>query len=93
VGHFLSRGERSTGQEQVNPIFTNVFVKNFGEQVDEEALRELFAKYGEITSVKVSRDAAGKPVGYGFVNFSKPESAQEVSGEFIFSYSDFDISD
>ena len=34
--------------------FTNVFIKNFGEELSEDELTSLFSKYGKITSVKVS---------------------------------------
>jgi polyadenylate-binding protein len=33
--------------------FTNIFVKNFGDQLDEDKLRELLSKHGKITSFKV----------------------------------------
>jgi polyadenylate-binding protein len=33
--------------------FKNIFVKNFGDQLDEDKLRELFSKYGKVTSCKV----------------------------------------
>ena len=51
VGPFLSRNLR-TGPD--GPLkFTNIFVKNFGDQLDEEKFRELFSKHGKITSLKV----------------------------------------
>lgn len=31
----------------------NVYIKNFGDDLDDEKLRELFEKYGKITSAKV----------------------------------------
>jgi RNA recognition motif-containing protein len=88
VGHFLSRGERSatslagetTTLSSPLPAFTNVFVKNFDEATTtEHTLREMFEKYGEVTSVKLGRDAAtGKPLGYGFVNFNDNRDAAQV---------------
>ncbi len=34
--------------------FTNVFVKNFGEAVDEDGLKDMFTPYGNVTSIAVS---------------------------------------
>lgn len=52
VGRFMSRNQRvDVGGSRK---YTNVFVKNFGDQLDEEKLRDLFSKYGKITSCKVS---------------------------------------
>ena len=33
--------------------FTNVYVKNFGENLPEEKLEEVFSKFGKITSYKL----------------------------------------
>jgi polyadenylate-binding protein len=51
VGRFMSRNQRTDlgGPRK----FTNIFVKNFGDQLDEDKLRELFSKHGTITSCKV----------------------------------------
>jgi polyadenylate-binding protein len=51
VGRFMSRNQRAG--EGGPRKFTNIFVKNFGDQLDEEKFRELFSKHGKITSVKV----------------------------------------
>lgn len=37
--------------------------------MDDDKLREMFEKYGEITSACVARDHDGKSKGFGFVNF------------------------
>jgi len=37
--------------------FTNVFIKNFGEELSEDELTSMFSKYGKITSVKVRPNA------------------------------------
>jgi polyadenylate-binding protein len=34
--------------------FTNVFIKNFGDDLTEEDLTNMFAKFGKIASLKVS---------------------------------------
>ena len=51
VGRFMSRNQRT---EPGGPRkYTNIFIKNFGDQYDEEKLRELFSKHGKILSLKV----------------------------------------
>jgi len=58
--------------------FTNIFVKNFGDQLDEEKLRELFSKHGKITSVKIENDENGQSKGFGFCSFENPEEAEQA---------------
>jgi RNA recognition motif-containing protein len=45
----------------------------------DEELRELFASYGEVSSVNIVLDRiTGKSRGFGFVEMSTPEAAQEA---------------
>jgi polyadenylate-binding protein len=78
VGRFLSKNQRSDCYSSANKRFTNVFVKNFGEGYDDEKLREMFEKYGEITSAVVAKDDVGNCKGHGFVNFKDAESADKA---------------
>lgn len=48
VGRFKSRKEREAELGARAKEFTNVYVKNFGEDMDDEKLREIFNKYGEL---------------------------------------------
>eukprot|EP00049_Salpingoeca_infusionum_P017193 m.352084 g.352084 ORF g.352084 m.352084 type:complete len:588 (+) comp16433_c0_seq1:279-2042(+) len=57
---------------------TNVYVKNLPLSMDDEKLKEMFAKYGTITSAKVARDAKGGAKGFGFVNFASAEEATKA---------------
>jgi polyadenylate-binding protein len=76
VGRFMSRNQRV---ESVGPRkFTNIFVKNFGDQLDEEKLRELFSKHGKILSFKIENDENGHSKGFGFCSFENPEEAEEA---------------
>jgi polyadenylate-binding protein len=50
-------------------------VKNFDESIDEVKLGELFAKFGELTSVKIKTDSNGNSLGFGFVSFRVPDDA------------------
>lgn len=79
VAKFLTRAQRD-GVDGV-ARFTNVYVKNFGEHLDDAKLKELFDKFGIITSHIVIRDAEGKSRGFGFVAFEKAEQALKAVGE------------
>jgi len=58
--------------------FTNVYVKNFGDDISDESLREMFEKHGTVLSHKVMFDETGKSRGFGFVAFENPEDAEKV---------------
>ncbi|KAH7388553.1 hypothetical protein KP509_16G081500 [Ceratopteris richardii] len=57
---------------------TNLYIKNIGLEITEEALKEEFSGYGEITSLIIMRDADGNPKGFGFVNFKTKDSAENA---------------
>lgn len=46
VGRFKSRKEREAELGARAKEFTNVYIKNFGEDMDDEKLREIFGKFG-----------------------------------------------
>lgn len=48
VGRFKSRKEREAELGAKAKEFTNVYIKNFGDDMDDERLKELFDKYGKI---------------------------------------------
>jgi len=79
VGSFIPRKERIA--QNSTKSFTNIFVKNLDEKVDDEKLKEMFSPFGEIKSAAVMRDAEGKSRCFGFVNFSTPEEAQKAVEE------------
>ena len=54
VGRFMSRKERLEILGDKAKKFTNVYIKNFGEGMDDVKLREIFDPYGKIISAKVS---------------------------------------
>jgi len=76
VGRFMSRNLRdhTAGPRK----FTNIFVKNFGDQMTEDELRELFSKHGKILSFKIENDEKGNSKGFGFCSFENPEEAEEA---------------
>lgn len=82
VGKFVPRKEREKQLGEKAKMFTNVFVKNFGEEIDtDEKLQEMFTKYGEISSAKVMTDESGKGKGFGFVSFENPDDAEKACEE------------
>ncbi|CAH2007934.1 unnamed protein product [Acanthoscelides obtectus] len=76
VGRFIPRKEREKELGEKAKLFTNVYVKNFGEDVAEEQLKNMFEKYGKITSLKIMYKEDGKSKGFGFVAFESPDAAE-----------------
>ncbi|XP_073958227.1 poly(A) binding protein [Choristoneura fumiferana] len=81
VGRFIPRKEREKELGERAKLFTNVYVKNFGEDFSDELLREMFEKYGRITSHKVMYKDDGSSRGFGFVAFEDPDNAERACME------------
>ncbi|XP_051575197.1 polyadenylate-binding protein 1A-like [Myxocyprinus asiaticus] len=81
VGRFKSRKEREAEMGARAKEFTNVYIKNFGEDMDEEKLKEIFGKFGPALSIRVMTDDGGKSRGFGFVSFERHEDAQRAVDE------------
>uniref|UniRef100_A0A8C7XGI4 Polyadenylate-binding protein n=1 Tax=Oryzias sinensis TaxID=183150 RepID=A0A8C7XGI4_9TELE len=81
VGRFKSRKEREAELGAKAKEFTNVYIKNFGDEMEDEQLKEMFEKYGKTLSVKVMTDSSGKSRGFGFVSFEKHEDANKAVEE------------
>ncbi|KAK4428385.1 Polyadenylate-binding protein 5 [Sesamum alatum] len=73
VGNFVRRQERNPAKG--SPKFTNVYVKNLSESTTEENLKEMFEKFGPITSAVIMKDPNGKSRCFGFINFEKCDAA------------------
>ena len=83
VGPFVRKQDRENVSSNVK--FSNVYVKNLSETVTDDELKEMFGKYGTITSAVVMRDTDGKSRCFGFVNFENADDAsqavQELNGK------------
>ncbi|XP_028078383.1 polyadenylate-binding protein, cytoplasmic and nuclear-like isoform X2 [Camellia sinensis] len=61
---------------------SNVYVKNFDDDVIDDELREHFSQCSTITSTKLMRDEKGTSKGFGFVCFSTPKEANKAVNNF-----------
>jgi polyadenylate-binding protein len=78
VGRFIPRKERVIQMGDKHRKYNNVYIKNFGEELDDEKLRTMFELYGKIISAKVMFDVNGKSRGFGFVSFEEPQAAESA---------------
>ncbi len=56
--------------------FQKLYVGNLNYKTTEDSLKELFTQFGEVTSVNILQGR-----GFGFVEMSTPESAQEAKAK------------
>ncbi|XP_071039698.1 ELAV-like protein 4 isoform X19 [Parasteatoda tepidariorum] len=59
---------------------TNLIVNYLPQTMTQEEIRSLFSSIGEVESCKLIRDkvTAGQSLGYGFVNYVRPEDAEKA---------------
>ncbi|XP_051576200.1 polyadenylate-binding protein 1-like [Myxocyprinus asiaticus] len=81
VGHFKSRKERVAEMQEKAKQFTNVYIKNFGSDVTDTTLNEIFSKFGPTMSVRVMTDESRNSKGFGFVNFKNNSDAKRAVDE------------
>ncbi|XP_006893183.1 PREDICTED: LOW QUALITY PROTEIN: polyadenylate-binding protein 4-like [Elephantulus edwardii] len=81
VSRFKTRQDREAELRNKPTEFTNVYIKNFGIDMDDKRLQEVFSKYGTTLSVKVMTDSSGKSKGFGFVSFVSHEAAKKAVEE------------
>jgi len=57
----------------------NIYVGNMSFDATEDEVRQLFAEFGEVTSVNIISDRdSGRPKGFGFVEMAQAEQAQNA---------------
>ncbi|XP_060758717.1 polyadenylate-binding protein 4-like [Neoarius graeffei] len=59
-------------------LFTKIYIRNLGEDVNNKQLNTVFSKFGSVLSVHVVKDESGKSRGFGFVRFARHEDAQRA---------------
>eukprot|EP00889_Picochlorum_renovo_P001165 jgi/Picre1/28195/NNA_003601.t1 len=73
-----ARSERATDTEVK---FTNVYVKNLPEEIDDDKLTAMFKEFGTVSSAVVMKDNEGKSKGFGFVNMEDADQAAKAVEE------------
>ncbi len=59
-----------------------IYVGNLNYKMTEEALQELFAKYGEVVSAKIIKDRySGRSKGFGFVEMENKDDGEKAVKE------------
>ena len=57
---------------------TTLFVGNLSPEVTDGDLRKVFSVYGEVGSIRVARNRAGRPRGFAFVELDDEAAATAV---------------
>ncbi|KAI0203590.1 polyadenylate binding protein [Astrocystis sublimbata] len=81
VGHHIPKKDRQSKFEEMKANFTNVYVKNIAPEATDDQFRDLFEKYGDVTSSSLARNEKGESRGFGFVNFTTHEAAAKAVDE------------
>jgi len=76
VGRFVPRKDREIELGEKAKKFTNIFIKNLSEDVEESSLMEMFEKYGKITSLTIMKGDDSKSKGFGFVSYEESTHAE-----------------
>ena len=69
---------KSNKNKDKQKINTNLFIKNLPEDTKPKEIFDIFAKYGNIDSIELKNNPEGKCIGYGYVDFTTEESANEA---------------
>ncbi|MCI4386465.1 hypothetical protein PGIGA_G00062640 [Pangasianodon gigas] len=81
IEHFKSREERKAETGPRPQVLTNIYIKNFGDEMNNKELKDIFSKFGPVVSVRVMTDENGKSRRFGFVRFERHEDAQRAVDE------------
>ncbi|XP_060526485.1 polyadenylate-binding protein 4-like [Cylas formicarius] len=75
VSNFVPKSERVKQLGDRANQFTNIYVKNFGAGITDDRFRDMFAKYGPISSIVLAKHHDGTPKGFGFVAYREAAAA------------------
>lgn len=78
VGPHIPKRERQQKIDEVRSHYTNLYIKNLPLDMDEAGLKDMFGKYGQITSAVISTGEDGKSKGFAFINYSTHEEAKKA---------------
>uniref|UniRef100_A0A674A2T9 Polyadenylate-binding protein n=1 Tax=Salmo trutta TaxID=8032 RepID=A0A674A2T9_SALTR len=87
VGRFKSRKEREAELGAKAKEFTNVYIKNFGDDMNDDKNLDMNVPFSKLTylsktlSVRIMADPSGKSRGFGFVSYEKHEDANKACEE------------
>lgn len=81
VGKFIPKIEREKTIGEKARLYSNIFIKNFGNHFNDELLYTTFAKFGKITSSVVMKNKDGSSKGFGFVAYEEPLAAEQAVKE------------
>ncbi|XP_050409816.1 polyadenylate-binding protein 1 [Patella vulgata] len=76
VGKFIPQSERLAMMSDRPKKYNNVYIKNFGNEYDDDKLKVEMEKFGKVVSAKVMTDQQNISRGFGFVCFEDPEDAE-----------------
>lgn len=79
--YLKEKWERVKTERQKKFAGVNLYVKYLDDTIDDERLKQEFAKFGTITSAKVMRDPNGRSRGFGFVCFETQEQSTVAMAE------------
>ena len=60
------------------PQSSTLFIKNLDQSINEDLLRKVFSRFGEIRKIQIVRDDEGSSRGFGFISFEKSEDTREA---------------
>lgn len=85
----MSRKERMEKIGNLAAKYTNLYVKNFRDDITDDEFRDMFETCGKIVSCVVMRDENGKSRGFGFVSYETHDAAQKVKLIYLIICSEF----
>ncbi|XP_060781011.1 polyadenylate-binding protein 1-like [Neoarius graeffei] len=80
IEHFKVREQREAEVGSCSHPF-NIYIKNLGDDVDDNQLNTIFSKFGPVVNARVVTDESGKSKGFGFVSFQRHKDAQRALAE------------